>query len=81
MVDLVLSRIAASMREDWSGTHLALPPHLPRKPWFPRLPVYERVLEWNPDARLFADSSTGQRKWVPVADEIRWAVFRLTKNA
>ena len=81
MVDLVLSRIASSMREDWRGTHLVLLPQLPWKPWFPKLPLYERVLEWNPDAQLFADSSTGQRKWVPVVDEIRWAVFRLAKNA
>ena len=69
------------MREDWRGAHLVLLPQLPRKPWFPRLLLYGRVLEWNPDAQLSADSSAGQRKWVLVVDEIRWAVFRLTKNA
>ena len=81
MIDLVLARIASSMREEWFGTHLVLLPQLPLKPWFPRLPLYERVLEWNPGAQLFADSGTGQRKWAPVVGEIRWAVLRLTRNA
>ena len=81
MVDPVLSRIASSMREDWSGAHLVLLPQLPWKPWFPGLPLYNRVMEWSPDAQLFADSSSGERKWVPVVGEIRWAVFCLARNA
>ena len=81
MIDLVVPRIASSMREEWFGTHLALLPQLPRKPWFPTLPLYGRVLEWNRGAQLFAYSSTDQRKWVPVVDGIRWAVSRSTRNA
>ena len=69
------------MREDWSGSHLVLLRLLPWKPWFPRLPLYERVVEWHSDTQLLADSSSGHREWVPVMDEGRWAVFRLTKDA
>ena len=81
MAELVLARIAASMREAWVGSHLVLLPLLPWQPWFPRLSLYERVVEWSSDAQLFADSSSGHREWIPVVEEVRWAVFRLTKNA
>ena len=81
MAELVLARIAASMREDWIGSRLVRLPLLPWKPWFPRLPLYERAAEWSSGAQLFADSSSGHREWVPVVEEVRWAVFRLTKNA
>ena len=81
MVELVLARIAAPMRKEWQGTQLALLPQAHWKPWFPRPPRFERVLEWSPDAHSFAGSSTGHRKWVPLVEEIRWAAFRLTKNA
>ena len=77
----VVVPIAAPMREAWVGSHLALLPLLPWKAWFPKLPLYERVVEWRSDAQLFADSSSGHREWIPVAEEVRWAVFRLTKNA
>ena len=60
---------------------MVLLPLFPWKPWFPRLSPYERVVEWNSDAQLFADGSSGHRKWVPVMDEVRWAVFRLTRDA
>ena len=81
MVELVLARIAAPMREARDGFHLVLPPLLPSKPWFPKLPLYERVAEWSSDAQLFADSSSGHREWISAVEEVRWAVFRLTKNA
>ena len=81
MAELALARIAASTREEWQGTHMARLPQVHWKPWFPRLSRFERALEWNPDTHLFADSSTGHRTWVPMVEEIRRAVFRLTKNA
>ena len=40
IVELVLARIAASMREDWTGSRLVLPPLLPWQPWFPKLSLY-----------------------------------------
>ena len=76
-----LGRIAAPTRAGRRGAHLVLLPQIPWKPRFPRLPQYERALEWNSGAHLFANSSTGHRTWVPTAEESRWAVFRLTKNA
>ena len=81
MAELVLARTAASMRGEWQGTHLALLPQIHWKPWFPRLSRFERALEWSPDARLFADNSSGHRAWVPMVKEIRRAAFRLAKNA
>ena len=81
MAELVLSRIASSMREAWRGTHLVMLPLLPWKTWFPKLSLFARELEWSADTQLFADSSSGHRAWVPVVDDIRWAVFSLTKSA
>ena len=81
MAGLALGRVAASMRGERFGAHLALHPQIPWKPRFPRLSQYERALGWNSDAHLFANSSTGHRTWVPTVEEIRWAVFCLTKNA
>ena len=81
MAELVLTRIAASMREDWRGTHLVLLPLLPWKPRFPKLSQFAQEIQWGADTQLFADSISGHRVWVPVVDEVRWAFFRLTKSA
>ena len=71
MAELVLGRIAAPMRGEWFGARQVLLLQIPRKPWFPRLPGYERALERNTDAHLFADSSTGHRARVPAVEKMR----------
>ena len=81
MAELVLARIAMSTREEWEGTHLVLAPLIPWKHCLPKLARFERALVWNADTQLFADSSLGERVRVPMMEEIRWAVFRLTKDA
>ena len=81
MVDLVAGRIYASMKENWFGCHLLLVPLIPWKPWMTKLGRFERAMVWGALAPLFVDSSTGQREWVPMAEDAQWAVFRLTKDA
>ena len=61
MAVLVLARIAASMREEWSGTNLALVPLVPWKHWLPKLARLERELVRNSNTHLFADCSSGKR--------------------
>ena len=60
MVDLVLTRIASSMKEDWLGAHLWLLPSLPWKSWGGKLAPFERVLSWPASTLLFVDTS---RMW------------------
>ena len=81
MVRMVLARIAAYMREEWRGTHLVLAPLAPWKRWLPKLARFERVLVWNAGTQMFADCSSGRRLWVPAVGDVRWAVFRITKDA
>ena len=73
MAELVLARIAASMREEWFGTHLGLLPLIPWKHWLPKLALFARVLSRG--------SSPGRRLWVPVVGDVRWAVFRIAIDA
>ena len=81
MVDLVVNRILASLKEDWSGSHILLVPMLPWKPWIPKLSRFERVLTWDAGVPLFVDSSTGRRERLASPEFAQWAVFRLTKDA
>ena len=81
MVDLVVNRILASVKENWFGCHILLVPLLPWKPWVPKLSGFERVITWDANAPLFVDSSTGHREWLPSPEDVQWAVFRLTKDA
>ena len=81
MVDLVVNRILASVKENWFGCHILLVPLLPWKPWVPKLSRFERVITWDADVPLFVDSSTGHREWLQAPEDVQWAVFRLTKNA
>ena len=61
MAELAIARIAASIRGEWRGTHLALAPLVPWKHWLPKLARFERVLVWNSGTHLFADCSSGKR--------------------
>ena len=81
MVDLVVNRILASIKENWVGTHLLLAPLIPWKPWMPKLSRFERVIVWGSSAPLFVDGSSGHREWLQAPEDVKWAVFRLTKNA
>ena len=81
MVELVLARIALSVKETWFGCHLLLVPLIPWKPWMPKLGRFERVLVWDAFTPLFADSSSGNRQWVPMVEDVQRAVFRLTEDA
>ena len=81
MADLALSRIALSMKETRFGCHLLLVPLFPWKPWMPKLGRFERVLVWDSFTPLFADRSSGHRQWVPMVEDVQWAVFRLIKDA
>ena len=81
MAELVLHRIFTSMRENWYGAHLVLLPLLPWKPWYPKLSLLRRETEWGTNVQLFADSSSGHRSWIPMGEDIHWAIFSLTKNA
>ena len=81
MVDLVVNRILASIKEDWSGSHILLVPMLPWKPWIPKLSRFEQVLTWEAGVPLFVDSSTGHRERLASPEFVQWAVFRLTKHA
>ena len=81
MVDLVVNRIHASVKEYWFGCHLLLVPSIPWKPWTSKLGRFERVIVWDAFTPLFVDSSTGQRKWLPMVEDVQWAVLRLTKDA
>ena len=46
-----------------------------------KLGRFARVIVWGAVAPLFVDSSTGQRKWLPVVKDAQWAVLRLTEDA
>ena len=81
MVDLVANRILASIKENWFGTHLLLVPLIPWKPWMPKLSRFERVIAWGSSIPLFVDSSSGHREWLQSPEDVKWAVFRLSKNA
>ena len=81
MVDLVVNRILASIKESWFGAHLLLVPLIPWKPWMPKLSRFERVIVWDAVAPLLVDSSSGRRKWLPTQEDVQWAVFRLIKDA
>ena len=81
MVEVALARIAAYMREEWRGTHLALAPLAPWKHWLLKLARFGRVLVWNAGTQLFADCSLDSRLRVPVAGDVRRAVFRITRDA
>ena len=81
MVDLVVNRILASIKEKWVGAHLLLVPLIPWKPWMPKLSRFERVIVWGSSIPLFVDSSSGHREWLQAPEDVKWAVFRLSKNA
>ena len=81
MVELVLPRIAFSVKEAWFGCHLLLAPLLPWEPRMPKLSLSERVLIWDAFSPLFADSSSEHRHWAPMVEDVQWAVFRLTFDA
>ena len=49
MAELVLARVAASMREERQGAHLVLVPLIPWKHWLPKLARFQRVLAWAAD--------------------------------
>ena len=59
MVDLLVSRIHASTKENWFGCHLVLVPLIPWKPWMSKLCRFERVIVWGAFTPLLVDSSTG----------------------
>ena len=81
MADLVLPRIALSVKEAWFGCHLLLAPLSPWKAWIPKLSQFERVLVLGAVKPLFADSSSGHRQWALMVEDAQWAVFRLIKDA
>ena len=68
-------------KKEWWGTHLAPAPVVSWKRWLPKLARFERALLWNSGTHLFADCSSGKRLCVPVAGDVRWALFRITKDA
>ena len=69
------------MNEQWYGHHLLLVPLIAWKSWTSKLGQFDRVITWDAGTQLFVDSSSGQRKWVPTAEDVQWAVFRLSKDA
>ena len=81
VVDLVVNRIHASVKGNWFGCHLLPAPLIPWKPWMSELGRIERVIVWGAFTPLFVDSSTGQRKWLPMVEDVQWSVLRLTKDA
>ena len=81
VVDLVVNRIHASVKENWFGCHLLLAPLIPWRPWMSKLGRFERVIVWDAFAPLFVDSSTGKRKWLPMVEDAQWIALRLTKDA
>ena len=81
IVDLVLPRIALSIKEAWFGCRLLLVLLFPWKPWVTEWSQFERVLVWGSFTPLYTDSSSGHRHWVPMAEDAQWAVFRLIKDA
>ena len=59
LVGLVLTRLAASLREDLSGAHLCMFPSFLWKNWNGKLAPFEQVSSWPAGASLFADPRAG----------------------
>ena len=81
MVDLVLSRIASSLKEAWFGVHLCLIPLLPRQNWGGKLAQFERVILRPAGTSLFVDRSYDKPAEAPNVGNVCWAALRVTKNA
>ena len=81
MADLVLSRIPASLRERWFGSHLRLCPVMPWKSRCPKLASFERVISWPADVVLFVEQRRGVLKLIRDDEDLAWAVFQISKCA
>ena len=70
MVDLVLSSISLSMRQNWFGSHLCPFPLSPWKNWCARSASFECVTKWPANALLFVERISGEPKLVPNVEDV-----------
>ena len=70
LIELVLSRISESFKEDWPGTHVCFAPARPWKNWYSKLAGFEQVgySKRPPGADLPVDRSNGCPREVPDID-------------
>ena len=76
MIDRVLTRAASSL-EDWSGPHLRLCPLESRRPWYPMLAFFERIISRPSRLSLFLNRINGFSEVIRDEKKMAWAVFRL----
>ena len=80
-MDLALSRITSSLKENWFGPHPCLCPLQPWEPWFPGLAPLERVISRPADMLLFVEPGSGIPRLVRYEENVAWVLFRTSERA
>ena len=81
MIDRVLTRVASSLEEYWSGPHVRFCLFKSWKPGRPKLAFFEHIILWPAGLSLFLGRIHGFPQVIRDADKMARAVFRPRSRA